>query len=68
MSVYRVLRVICDKCRKEITVDEFDDKVDARRVARESFGMRTRVVRNGSKWDFCSDCHIEYEKELAGTQ
>jgi len=62
VSVERVLRVCCDKCRMEIIADEFDDKADARKVARESFGMRTRVVMNGSKWDFCEDCHKEYEK------
>ena len=66
MSVYRVLSVICDKCRTEIICDEFDDKIDARRVARECFGMRTRVVRNGSKWDFCKECHEIYEKGLVG--
>ena len=59
---YRALRVICDKCRTEIISDEFDDKAEARRYARNDCGMRTRVVRNGSKRDFCKECHEEYER------
>lgn len=61
MSVEIVLRVICDACRTEIVVDEFDDKIEARKYARDDHGMRTRVVKNGSKWDFCKKCIIEYE-------
>ena len=60
MSVKKLMVVQCDDCKYAIiSSDCFENKIDARRQARE-LGMTTKVMPNGSRADFCKKCGAKF--------
>jgi len=64
MTAYRTITITCDECRKTIISDEFANIPLARRAAKQIYGMKDKVVKNGSHWDLCKKCADGYEEEL----
>jgi len=62
MTAYRTITVNCDQCGKGIVTDDFESIPEARRTAKGMGLMVVRVVKNGSRWDFCTSCAKNWKR------
>lgn len=65
MAAYRMICINCDRCGARIDCDEFENKLEARRLAKQYKGMKVYRVQNGALWDFCKSCAEKYKANLA---
>ncbi len=57
MSACKTITIICDRCRKTITTSEFKDIPSARRLTKETHGLKVKQAKNGCMLDICETCN-----------
>jgi hypothetical protein len=63
MTIKTKLEAECTDCGKQlhlVSQYHFDDMEELMEAARSKGWEMQVLVPNGSKWDFCSQCHKQY--------